>query len=69
MKFISDGHLFRFCGNNLITIVTPYGDKHAIILNHSIDIPFTIITISKRDINKDHEQLAFLRELQSEKAP
>lgn len=66
MKFLFSGHLFRFCTDNLITIVSPYGDKYSLILNRNPDIPFTIIKVRERDPNKDAEQLDFASELRSE---
>jgi len=66
MKFIFSGHLFRFC-IDIITIVTPDGDKYRLDLTHNPDNPFIITKLKIHDYEEDHEQIEFERELKAER--
>lgn len=65
MKFMFEGHLFRFFQDS-ISVVTPYGDKYKIILNRDKINPFIITLIRRYNHKEDMEQLEFEKELKSD---
>lgn len=65
MKFMFNGHLFRFYENK-ISVVTQYGDMYRIDLTSEPDNPFIITPVKKYDSKILHDSFWFQKELEDQ---